>query len=92
MHSVTFSALKNNDRVGLGLFTDSLEKFVSAKKGKKHMMEILKKLLSFSNVIISSHQAFLTKEALETIFEVTALNLNSYRAQKYPLPNQLPYN
>ncbi len=32
--SLMFSALKNNDRVGMGLFTDSLEKFVPAKKGK----------------------------------------------------------
>ena len=46
--SLMFSALKNNDRVGLGLFTDSLEKFVPAKKGKKHMMEILKKLLEYA--------------------------------------------
>jgi len=46
--SLMFSALKNNDRVGLGLFTDSLEKFVPAKKGKKHMTEILKKLLDFT--------------------------------------------
>ncbi len=46
--SLMFSALKNNDRVGLGLFTDSLEKFVPAKKGKKHMMEILKKLLDYA--------------------------------------------
>ena len=45
--SLMFSALKNNDRVGLGLFTDSLEKFVPAKKGKKHMMEIFKKLLEY---------------------------------------------
>ena len=42
-----FSALKNNDRVGMGLFTNSLEKFIPAKKGKKHMMEILKELLDF---------------------------------------------
>jgi len=46
--SLMFSALKNNDRVGLGLFTDSLEKFVPAKEGKKHMMEILKKLLDYN--------------------------------------------
>jgi uncharacterized protein (DUF58 family) len=45
--SLMFSALKNNDRVGMGLFTDSLEKFVPAKKGKKHMMEILKELLDY---------------------------------------------
>ena len=45
--SLMFSALKNNDRVGMGLFTDSLEKFVPAKKGKRHMMEILKELLDY---------------------------------------------
>lgn len=46
--SLIFSALKNNDRVGMGLFTTRLEKFVPAKKGKKHMMEILKQLLDYS--------------------------------------------
>lgn len=45
--SLMFSALKNNDRVGIGLFTDSLEKFIPAKKGKKHMMEILQELLDY---------------------------------------------
>ena len=45
--SLMFSALKNNDRVGMGLFTDSLEKFVPAKKGKKHMIEILNELLDY---------------------------------------------
>ena len=45
--SLMFSALKNNDRVGMGLFTDSLEKFVPAKKGKRHMMQILKELLDY---------------------------------------------
>lgn len=46
--SLMFSALKNNDRVGMGLFTTRLEKFVPAKKGKKHMMEILKQLLDYT--------------------------------------------
>jgi uncharacterized protein (DUF58 family) len=46
--SLMFSAIKNNDRVGLGLFTDTLEKFIPAKKGKKHMMEILQNLLDYS--------------------------------------------
>lgn len=47
--SLLFSALKNNDRVGMGLFTDSLEKFIPAKKGKKHMMEILQRLLDYNS-------------------------------------------
>lgn len=46
--SLMFSALKNNDRVGMGLFTYTLEKFIPAKKGKKHMMTILQELLDHS--------------------------------------------
>jgi len=46
--SLMFSALKNNDRVGMGLFTNSLEKFVPARKGKKHMMQILQELLDYN--------------------------------------------
>ena len=46
--SLMFSALKNNDRVGMGLFTTRLEKFVPAKKGKRHIMEILKQLLDYT--------------------------------------------
>lgn len=46
--SLMFSAIKNNDRVGMGLFTETLEKFIPAKKGKKHMMEILQNLLDYS--------------------------------------------
>ena len=46
--SLMFSALKNNDKVGMGLFTNSLEKFVPARKGKKHMMQILQELLDYN--------------------------------------------
>lgn len=52
--SLMFSALKNNDRVGMGLFTNSLEKFIPAKKGKKHMMEILKELLDYKTKSIET--------------------------------------
>ena len=47
--SLMFSALKNNNRMGMGLFTDTLEKFIPAKKGKKHMMEILQQLLEHTS-------------------------------------------
>ena len=46
--SLMFSALKNNDRVGMGLFTNTLEKFIPAKKGRKHMMNILQQLLDYN--------------------------------------------
>ena len=44
---LAFSALKNNDKVGLLLFTDTIEKYVPPKKGKTHILRILRELISF---------------------------------------------
>ena len=44
---LAFSALKNNDKVGLILFTDKIEKFVPPRKGKKHVLRIILEVLSF---------------------------------------------
>jgi uncharacterized protein (DUF58 family) len=44
---VAFSAIKNNDRVGLIIFTDEVEKFVPPKKGKKHVLRVVSEILSY---------------------------------------------
>ncbi|HUX61681.1 MAG TPA: DUF58 domain-containing protein [Ignavibacteriaceae bacterium] len=44
---LAFSALKNNDKVGLILFTDKIEKFVPPRKGNKHVLRIIREVLSF---------------------------------------------
>ena len=44
---LAFSALKNNDKVGLILFTDKVEKFVPPRKGNKHVLRIIREVLSF---------------------------------------------
>jgi len=44
---VAFSAIRNNDRVGLIIFTDEVEKFVPPKKGKKHVLRVISEILSF---------------------------------------------
>lgn len=44
---IAFSAITNNDRVGLALFTDEVERFVPPKKGRKHVMRVLTEILSF---------------------------------------------
>ncbi len=44
---LAFSALKNNDKVGLILFTDKIEKFVPPRKGGKHVLRIIREVLSF---------------------------------------------
>lgn len=42
-----FSALKNNDKVGLLLFSDKIELFVPPKKGKKHILRLIRELVAF---------------------------------------------
>ena len=44
---LAFSAIKNNDRVGLIIFTDRVEKFIPPKKGKKHVLRVIRELLYF---------------------------------------------
>lgn len=41
-----FSAIKNNDRVGLILFSDKVEKIVPPQKGQKHAMRVIREILS----------------------------------------------
>jgi len=40
-----FSAIKNNDKVGLILFSDEVEQFISPKKGKSHVLRVVRELL-----------------------------------------------
>jgi uncharacterized protein (DUF58 family) len=48
--SLGFAALKNNDRVGLCLFSDRVEKFIPAKRGKKHLVGILNTMIDHEPV------------------------------------------
>jgi uncharacterized protein (DUF58 family) len=44
---LAFSAIKNNDKIGLLIFTDHVEKYIPAKKGKSHVLRVIRELLSF---------------------------------------------
>jgi uncharacterized protein (DUF58 family) len=44
---LAFSAIKNNDRVGLIIFTDQVERFLPPKKGRKHVLRVIRELLYF---------------------------------------------
>lgn len=46
--TIAFSAIKNNDKVGLLFFSDKVEKFIPPKKGKKHIMFLIRELLDFT--------------------------------------------
>jgi uncharacterized protein (DUF58 family) len=43
--TLAFSAIKGNDKVGLTLFTDGIEKFVPPRKGTRHVLRIIRELL-----------------------------------------------
>ncbi|MGH8015694.1 MAG: DUF58 domain-containing protein, partial [Candidatus Zixiibacteriota bacterium] len=44
---LAFSAIKNSDKVGLIIFTDQIEKFVPPKKGRAHVLRIIREILYF---------------------------------------------
>ncbi|WP_108869455.1 DUF58 domain-containing protein [Aquimarina aquimarini] len=45
--TLAFSATQNNDKIGLILFTDSIELFIPPKKGRSHVLRIIRELLEF---------------------------------------------
>lgn len=45
--TLAFSALQNNDKIGLILFTDKIELFIPPKKGKSHVLRIIRELLEY---------------------------------------------
>lgn len=44
---ISFSATQNNDKIGLMLFTDDVELYIPPKKGKKHILRIIRELIEF---------------------------------------------
>jgi len=46
--TLAFSAMQNNDKVGLILFSDEIELFIPPKKGKRHVLRIIRELLEFT--------------------------------------------
>ena len=45
--TLAFSAIQNNDKVGLLLFSDEIELFIPPKKGKSHVLRIIRELIEF---------------------------------------------
>jgi uncharacterized protein (DUF58 family) len=46
--TLAFSAIQNNDKVGLILFSDQIELYIPPKKGKSHVLRIIRELIEFS--------------------------------------------
>lgn len=46
--TIAFSAISNNDKIGMLFFSDKIEKFIPPKKGKKHILFLIRELLDFT--------------------------------------------
>ena len=44
---ISFSAIQNNDKIGVILFTDKVEKFIPPKKGRQHILRVIRELIEF---------------------------------------------
>ena len=81
---LSFSAIENNDKIGVIFFSDKIEKFIPPQKGKKHILKIIRELLTckptssgtniaiplqyLSNVIKKRSTVFILSDFLSTDF------------------------
>jgi len=82
---ISFSAIQNNDKVGVIFFTNKIEKYIPPQKGKKHILKIIRELIDlkpenkktnisgalqyFTNVIKKRCTAFLISDFIDSDFE-----------------------
>ena len=89
--TIAFSAIQNNDTTGMVFFSDRIEKYIPPKKGRKHILYIIRELLDFQP---QSHRTDV-KQALEFLTSVakrrcTAFVLSDfYDTQDYLQPLQI---
>src|SRR3954471_13355665 len=65
---LAFSAIRNNDKVGLILFSDEVEKFIPPRKGRKHVLRVIREVLFFE----PERRGTDLNGALEFLLRVTA--------------------
>ena len=89
--TIAFSAIQNNDKIGVVFFSDRIEKYVPPKKGRKHILYIIREMLDFQP---QSHRTDI-KQALEFLTSVakrrcTAFILSDfYDTQDFLQPLQI---
>ena len=64
---LAFSAIRNNDKVGLMLFTDEVEKFIPPRKGRSHVLRVIREVLFYE----PQRRGTDLNEALEFLMRVT---------------------
>lgn len=70
--TLAFSAIQNNDKIGVLFFSDKIEKFIPPQKGKKHILYIIRELIDFkpddTKTDISLVLKYLTNAIKKTLY------------------------
>ena len=90
---LSFSAIENNDKIGVIMFSDRIEKFIPPKKGRKHILRIIRELLDFkpqsNGTDISESLRFLTNAIKK---RCTAFLISDFRDKGYARSLQVANN
>ncbi len=92
---LSFSAIQNNDKIGVIFFSNQIEKFIPPKKGKKHILRIIRELIDFkpenrgtniaealryfANVIKKRSTAFIISDFIDDKNFANALRIANYK-------------
>ena len=74
--------------LGIDVYEQEEKLFFNDLSGEVIQDDVIMRLISFPNVLITAHQGFFTKEALTQIATTTFQNINDYEAGK-EMPNKL---
>ncbi len=90
---LSFSAIENNDKIGVIMFSDRIEKFIPPQKGRKHILRIIRELLDFkpqsNGTDISESLRFLTNAIKK---RCTAFLISDFRDKGYSRSLQVANN
>jgi uncharacterized protein (DUF58 family) len=90
---LSFSAIENNDKIGVILFSDRVEKFIPPQKGRKHILRIIRELLDFhpehTGTDISESLRYLTNAIKK---RCTAFLISDFRDRGYARSLQIANN
>jgi uncharacterized protein (DUF58 family) len=90
---LSFSAIENNDKIGVILFSDRIEKFIPPQKGRKHILRIIRELLDYKphsrGTDISESLRFLTNAIKK---RCTAFLISDFRDKGYARSLQIANN
>ena len=90
---LSFSAIENNDKIGVIMFSDRIEKFIPPKKGRKHILRIIRELLECKpqsrGTDISESLRFLTNAIKK---RCTAFLISDFRDKGYARSLQIANN